>query len=182
MRFGGKKSLFELNALSFDRSYSCNLWVDWRLCELSTSRRRHCFSSCQPLWRWGCQNFLTGFKTEFNRRVTKEFGTRTLRDVCGRGADACRAAILIQACPSWFWQAQPLLIACLCGALAGACGAVTSHPIDTIFALRTTGASTQLLCCETTVSLILNSTSLHSRTPQVVAKRFQALTSFFEEP
>ena len=37
-------------------------------------------------------------------------------------------------------KAQPLLVACVCGALAGACGAITSHPIDTIFALRTTGA------------------------------------------
>ena len=40
-----------------------------------------------------------------------------------------------------FCEAQPLLIACLCGALAGACGAITSHPIDTLFALRTTGVS-----------------------------------------
>lgn len=38
-----------------------------------------------------------------------------------------------------FVEAQRLLIACLCGALAGACGAITSHPIDTLFALRTTG-------------------------------------------
>ena len=87
--------------------------------------------------------------------------------------------MLIQAA---FWQAQPLLIACLCGALAGACGAVTSHPIDTIFALRTTGAFTQLSSCETAVSLILNSASLHRKTGQVVAKRFQALTSSFEDP
>eukprot|EP00434_Breviolum_minutum_P024168 symbB.v1.2.021335.t1/scaffold1836.1/size99329/6 len=43
-----------------------------------------------------------------------------------------------------FVEAQPLLIACLCGALAGACGAVTSHPIDTIFALRTTGGGKEI--------------------------------------
>lgn len=43
-----------------------------------------------------------------------------------------------------FVEAQPLLIACFCGALAGACGAITSHPIDTIFALRTTGGGTEI--------------------------------------
>eukprot|EP00435_Cladocopium_sp_Y103_P001926 s504_g1.t1 len=43
-----------------------------------------------------------------------------------------------------FVEAQPLLIACLCGALAGACGAITSHPIDTLFALRTTGGGKEI--------------------------------------
>lgn len=64
VRFGGKKSLRqEINALSFDRSYSLG-----KTCELTgvcvsycvgLLTRRHCFSSCQPLWRWGCRNVLT---------------------------------------------------------------------------------------------------------------------------
>ena len=49
------------------------------------------------------------------------------------------ADLAVAISPSAELQAQPLLIACFCGALAGACGAITSHPIDTIFALRTTG-------------------------------------------
>ncbi|CAE7419022.1 MPC [Symbiodinium natans] len=40
-----------------------------------------------------------------------------------------------------FAEAQSLVVACGCGAVAGALGAITSHPIDTLFALRTTGGA-----------------------------------------
>ncbi|CAJ1347077.1 unnamed protein product [Effrenium voratum] len=43
-----------------------------------------------------------------------------------------------------FVQVQSLVVACLCGALAGALGAIVSHPIDTLFALRTTGGGKEI--------------------------------------
>jgi len=53
--------------------------------------------------------------------------------------DSLREAILFVV-PA-FAEAQSLLVACACGAVAGAMGAITSHPIDTLFALRTTGGA-----------------------------------------
>lgn len=53
--------------------------------------------------------------------------------------DSLREAILFVV-PA-FAEAQSLLVACGCGAVAGALGAITSHPIDTLFALRTTGGA-----------------------------------------
>jgi len=38
-----------------------------------------------------------------------------------------------------FAEAQSLLVACACGAIAGAAAAVISHPIDTLFALKASG-------------------------------------------
>jgi len=52
--------------------------------------------------------------------------------------DSLREALLFLV-PA-FAEEQSLVVACACGAVAGAMAAVVSHPIDTLFALRSTGS------------------------------------------
>merc|ERR1711972_421844 len=52
--------------------------------------------------------------------------------------DSLRESILFLL-PS-FAETESLLVACLCGAFAGAIAAFVSHPVDTLFALRAAGS------------------------------------------
>ena len=183
VRFGGKKSLRqEINALSFDRFLQSwkNLWVDWRLCELlCRSPDKEALLFFVPAFVEvrlpECSDWI-----EFNRRVTKEGGARTLRDVrlwcwCLESSNTYPSMSKLILAGTATSYCLPLW--CFSWRMRGS--HLTSHWHHIRIANHRCFQTTFVLW---DISLILNSTSLYSKTPEVVAKRFQALTSFFEEP
>ena len=156
----------KLNALSSDRSYTVFATCDWQL-----------FVRAMSVWQGGIaflRASLCGGEVA-NRTVTKEGGASTLGD----------ARLLM----------VPLMLTeqeCLSKLLLVA-GTTTSYCLPLwCFSWRMRGSHlashrhhiciANHRCFHTTFFLILNSASLHRKTGQVVAKRFQVLTSSFEDP
>lgn len=71
---------------------------------------------------------------EYGLLVVRELGFSVTKFVV---FDSLREGVLFML-PS-FASSQSLLVACLCGAVAGIAATLVSHPIDTIFALRASG-------------------------------------------